>query len=119
MFALERFLLLNYCVLFCRPVIRYGEKHCAQASICARFNRNGSQIIALRRRLPPVLYDTHSSKPVCQVINNFFHLDITRFLGKKCSVIQRMEGWISSQLMFSRNHWVKYYLAFFSLRSLG
>lgn len=48
------------------PVIRYGEKHCAQASICARFNRNGSQIIALRRRLPPVLYDTHSSKPVCQ-----------------------------------------------------
>ncbi|KAG0721406.1 DDB1- and CUL4-associated factor 5 [Chionoecetes opilio] len=49
-----------------QPVLRYGEKRCAQASICARFNTNGSQIIALRRRLPPVLYDTHSSKPVCQ-----------------------------------------------------
>ncbi|XP_045133185.1 DDB1- and CUL4-associated factor 5-like isoform X1 [Portunus trituberculatus] len=48
------------------PVLRYGEKKCAQASICARFNRVGTQIIALRRRLPPVLYDTHSSKPVCQ-----------------------------------------------------
>lgn len=51
-----------------RPVLRYGEKRCAQASICARFNRIGTQIIALRRRLPPVLYDTHSSKPVCQVM---------------------------------------------------
>ncbi|XP_042203243.1 DDB1- and CUL4-associated factor 5-like isoform X2 [Homarus americanus] len=48
------------------PVLRYGEKRCAQSSMCARFNRTGSQIIALRRRLPPVLYDTHSSKPVCQ-----------------------------------------------------
>ncbi|XP_045605789.1 dentin sialophosphoprotein isoform X2 [Procambarus clarkii] len=48
------------------PVLRYGEKRCAQSSMCARFNRTGSQIIALRRRLPPVLYDTHNSKPVCQ-----------------------------------------------------
>ncbi|XP_076063729.1 uncharacterized protein LOC143038430 [Oratosquilla oratoria] len=48
------------------PVLRYGEKHCAQSSMCARFNRTGSQIIALRRRLPPVLYDTHHSKAVCQ-----------------------------------------------------
>ncbi|ROT81775.1 WD repeat-containing protein 22 [Penaeus vannamei] len=48
------------------PVLRYGEKRCAQSSMCARFNRTGNQIIALRRRLPPVLYNTHSSKPVCQ-----------------------------------------------------
>ncbi|XP_071545634.1 uncharacterized protein [Panulirus ornatus] len=48
------------------PVLRYGEKRCAQSSMCARFNRTGNQIIALRRRLPPVLYNTHSSKPICQ-----------------------------------------------------
>lgn len=48
------------------PVIRYGGQRCAQSSMCARFNRTGSQIIALRRRLPPVLYDTHTSKPACQ-----------------------------------------------------
>ncbi|CAL4087615.1 unnamed protein product, partial [Meganyctiphanes norvegica] len=48
------------------PVIRYGEKRCAQSSMCARFNRTGSQIIALRRRLPPVLYDTQTSKAACQ-----------------------------------------------------
>lgn len=68
MFNEKRFMMLSSDVsLPCRPVIRYGEKHCAQASICARFNRTGTQIVALRRRLPPVLYDTHSSKPVCQV----------------------------------------------------
>ncbi|XP_066959054.1 DDB1- and CUL4-associated factor 5-like isoform X2 [Macrobrachium rosenbergii] len=48
------------------PVLRYGEKQCAQSSMCAKFNRMGTQIVALRRRLPPILYDTQYSKPVCE-----------------------------------------------------
>ncbi|XP_068222264.1 DDB1- and CUL4-associated factor 5 isoform X2 [Palaemon carinicauda] len=48
------------------PVLRYGEKQCAQSSMCAKFNRMGTQIVALRRRLPPILYDTQYSKPVSE-----------------------------------------------------
>lgn len=34
-----------------------------------RFNSNGTQLLALRRRLPPVLYDIHSRLPVFQFDN--------------------------------------------------
>ncbi|KAK7069484.1 DDB1- and CUL4-associated factor 5, partial [Halocaridina rubra] len=34
--------------------------------MCARFNRMGTQIVALRRRLPPILYDTQQSKSLCE-----------------------------------------------------
>lgn len=36
-----------------------------------RFNRHGSQVLALRRRLPPILYNTFSPDPICQ----FYHSD--------------------------------------------
>jgi WD repeat-containing protein 22 len=31
-----------------------------------RFNQRGTQILALRRRLPPVLYAVHSPTHICQ-----------------------------------------------------
>ncbi|EDM03742.1 rCG62219 [Rattus norvegicus] len=33
-----------------------------------RFNSNGTQLLALRRRLPPVLYDIHSRLPVFHLV---------------------------------------------------
>lgn len=36
-----------------------------------RLNRHGSQMLALRRRLPPILYNTFSQDPICQ----FYHSD--------------------------------------------
>ncbi|KAB7506480.1 DDB1- and CUL4-associated factor 5 [Armadillidium nasatum] len=47
------------------PLIKYGEKR-SGSSMCARFNSSGSQIIALRRRMHPILFNTHSEKPVCE-----------------------------------------------------
>ncbi|XP_053947354.1 uncharacterized protein DDB_G0287625 isoform X1 [Anastrepha ludens] len=52
------------------PVIQYGG-YVDEPPSCmsARFNTNGSLILALRRRLPPILYNTQSPEPVC----TFFH----------------------------------------------
>lgn len=52
----------------CRPCIQYGGGK-PQSCMSARFNTLGTQVVALRRRLPPVLYNTTSEDPVCQ----FYH----------------------------------------------
>lgn len=36
-----------------------------------RFNTHGTQVLALRRRLPPILYNTHCEDSICQ----FYHAD--------------------------------------------
>jgi DDB1- and CUL4-associated factor 5 len=36
-----------------------------------RFNTLGTQVLALRRRLPPILYRTEIAEPICQ----FYHSD--------------------------------------------
>lgn len=46
------------------PTLRYGRE--AESCMSVRFNTNGSQILALRRRLPPVLYSTEDVEPVAQ-----------------------------------------------------
>lgn len=56
----------------CRPVIRYnGGKDPVQSFMSVRFNTNGTQVLALRRRLPPILYKTKSEDSICQ----FYHAD--------------------------------------------
>lgn len=55
-----------------RPFIRYdGEKDCVQSCMSVRFNTHGTQVLALRRRLPPILYNTNSEDSICQ----FYHAD--------------------------------------------
>lgn len=39
--------------------------------MCVRFNRNGDSVLVIRKRLPPVLYNTLESEAVCQ----FYHTD--------------------------------------------
>ena len=53
-------------------VLEYGNwssvtgQRTQQTSMSVRFNQAGTQILGLRRRLPPVLYDIHSPAHVCQ-----------------------------------------------------
>ncbi|XP_005988421.1 DDB1- and CUL4-associated factor 5 isoform X2 [Latimeria chalumnae] len=50
-------------------LLRYGGNLSLQSAMSVRFNSSGSQLLALRRRLPPVLYDIHSRLPVFQFDN--------------------------------------------------
>ncbi|XP_006056222.1 DDB1- and CUL4-associated factor 5 isoform X1 [Bubalus bubalis] len=50
-------------------LLRYGGNLSLQSAMSVRFNSNGTQLLALRRRLPPVLYDIHSRLPVFQFDN--------------------------------------------------
>lgn len=49
-----------------RPILRYGNESSAQSCMNVRFNAAGNRLLALRRRLPPVLYDVDSSTHLCQ-----------------------------------------------------
>jgi len=49
-----------------RVVMRYGGHSASQSCMSVRFNQRGTQILALRRRLPPVLYAVHSPIHICQ-----------------------------------------------------
>ncbi|XP_063831264.1 DDB1- and CUL4-associated factor 5 isoform X1 [Ostrinia nubilalis] len=54
------------------PVVRYaGRRGTCQNSMSVRFNSAGTHVLALRRRLPPVLYAVHSPEPVAE----FYHQD--------------------------------------------
>lgn len=52
-----RFFYLN------RPVLRYGP---AQSCMNVKFSDDGSTLLALRRRLPPVLYGVNQTTHLCQ-----------------------------------------------------
>ncbi|KAL4717930.1 hypothetical protein ACJJTC_001348 [Scirpophaga incertulas] len=54
------------------PVMRYVGNHgTSQNCMSVRFNSLGNHILALRRRLPPVLYSLQSPEPVAE----FYHQD--------------------------------------------
>lgn len=48
------------------PILRYGNENPAQSCMNVRFNTAGNRLLALRRRLPPVLYAVDSSTYLCQ-----------------------------------------------------
>ncbi|XP_048393873.2 DDB1- and CUL4-associated factor 5 [Stegostoma tigrinum] len=50
-------------------LLRYGGKLPMQSAMSVRFNSSGTQLLALRRRLPPVLYDIHSPQSVFEFDN--------------------------------------------------
>ncbi|KAL0869020.1 hypothetical protein ABMA27_007339 [Loxostege sticticalis] len=54
------------------PVVRYvGNNGSCQNSMSVRFNAAGTHVLALRRRLPPVLYAVNSPEPAAE----FYHQD--------------------------------------------
>lgn len=60
-----------FVLLLSRPLIRYGGQNGVQSCMSVRFNAHGSQVLSLRRRLPPILYNTFSEDSICQ----FYHPD--------------------------------------------
>uniref|UniRef100_A0A3B3DZZ4 Ddb1 and cul4 associated factor 5 n=1 Tax=Oryzias melastigma TaxID=30732 RepID=A0A3B3DZZ4_ORYME len=50
-------------------LLRYGGSMSLQSAMSVRFNSSGTQLLALRRRLPPVLYELHSRLPSFQFDN--------------------------------------------------
>lgn len=51
-------------ILFFSCLLKYGGAHASQSAMSIRFNSVGTKILALRRRLPPILYDIHSSEAI-------------------------------------------------------
>lgn len=64
------------------PKLRYGGDNATQSCMSVRFNTLGTQILALRRRLPPVLYNTSSTEPICQFYHLYYYNSCTM---KSCS----------------------------------
>lgn len=64
------------------PKLRYGGDNATQSCMSVRFNTLGTQILALRRRLPPVLYNTASTEPICQFYHLYYYNSCTM---KSCS----------------------------------
>lgn len=52
-----------------RQVMRYGGDDATQSCMSIRFNSMGTMLLALRRRLPPILYSTLDKEPICQFYN--------------------------------------------------
>ena len=57
--------------------MRYGGKNPAQSCMSVRINRSGNTVIALRRRLPPVMYNIHETSAVCQFDHNGYYNSCT------------------------------------------
>lgn len=49
-----------------KPVLQYGTEGPSQSCMYVRFNSAGNKLLALRRRLPPILYSIDSPKHLCQ-----------------------------------------------------
>lgn len=75
------------------PVIRYGGSNRLNSGMSVRFNSLGTQVLALRRRLPPILYPVQSEKPLCQ----FYHPDYYNSCTmKSCSFAGENDDYILS-----------------------
>lgn len=74
------------------PCIRYGGEK-PQSCMSVRFNAMGTQVLALRRRLPPILYKTTMETAVCQ----FYHPDYYNSCTmKSCSFAGENDEYILS-----------------------
>ncbi|KAK3603057.1 hypothetical protein CHS0354_015750 [Potamilus streckersoni] len=58
-------------------LLRYGGSFVQQSCMSVRINQSGDQIIALRRRLPPVLYKINSPFTVCEFDHSGYYNSCT------------------------------------------
>lgn len=63
-------------------VLRYGGRYLQQSCMSVRINTRGSHLVALRRRLPPVVYDLGSTHPLCDLDHDGYYNSCTM---KSCS----------------------------------
>lgn len=58
-------------------ILRYGGSFVQQSCMSVSFNHRGDQIVALRRRLPPVLYKIDDNQPVCEFDHSRYYNSCT------------------------------------------
>lgn len=75
------------------PVIRYGGEDAAQSCMSVRFNSMGTLLLALRRRLPPILYSTLHQEPICQFYNQDYYNSCTM---KSCTFAGATDEYVLS-----------------------
>ncbi|XP_037046872.1 DDB1- and CUL4-associated factor 5 [Bradysia coprophila] len=75
------------------PVFRYGADDAAENCMSVRFNTLGTQVLALRRRLPPILYNSYSPTPVCQFYHSDYYNSCTM---KSCSFAGENDDYVLS-----------------------
>lgn len=88
---------------FSSSLLRYGGNLSLQSAMSVRFNSNGTQLLALRRRLPPVLYDIHCRLPVFQFDNQGYFNSCTM---KSCCFAGDRDQVISNALQSLQSFWV-------------
>ena len=71
-------------------LVRYGSTYTQQNAMSVRFNQLGTRLVALRRRLPPVVYNVHSSAAAVQFNHSGYYNSCTMksctFAGDKDQV---------------------------------
>lgn len=63
-------------------LLRFGKQTGVQSCMSVRWDQMGSRLLALRRRLPPVLYSVASTKPIAQFDHAGYYNSCTM---KSCS----------------------------------
>ncbi|XP_072032525.1 DDB1- and CUL4-associated factor 5-like [Amphiura filiformis] len=58
-------------------LMRYGSSHTQQNAMSVRFNQMGTRLVALRRRLPPVVYNIQSSGAAVQFDHSGYYNSCT------------------------------------------
>lgn len=74
------------------PCIRYGGEK-SHSCMSVRFNSMGTQVLALRRRLPPILYKTSMETAVSQFYHQDYYNSCTM---KSCSFAGENDEYILS-----------------------
>ncbi|XP_063539342.1 DDB1- and CUL4-associated factor 5 [Cydia strobilella] len=77
-----------------RPLIRYtGTNGPFQNSMSVRFNKAGTHVLALRRRLPPVLYALYEQEPRAEFYHQDYYNSCTM---KSCSFAGESDKYVLS-----------------------
>lgn len=84
-------LLLHFCN--CREMVHYDSSIGKTSGISACFDSSGKKVLALRRRLPPVLYNTHNEQAICQFYHPQYYNSCTM---KTCSFAGENDEYILS-----------------------
>lgn len=74
-------------------LLNYGGKNSDQSCMSARFSQDGTKILALRRRLPPILYSTDSTNHLFQFTHPGYYNSCTM---KSCSFAGSNDQYILS-----------------------
>lgn len=83
----------NGVLLFLRQLLHYDPNAGQVSGISACFNSSGSHLLALRRRLPPVLYATQNENALCQFYHPNYYNSCTM---KTCSFAGANDEYILS-----------------------